>query len=383
MSETTARKPKLTFILSHDYGELSSALYFINGCDFQSTLLMPARLLDLNRGGLPAQALCYQSLADVFDAVDREEPDIIFLFSAYLYAVNNLLRIEETEELVRGLKSRTRAVVTTDPFLGLMVNPNATTIREDHPMRAALTEHFARLSPTLKHLTHLYFMPAEGIPVADRVSFANPTVVVTEPQVPHAEATLARRVGIDRSRKRWLFILSAEDYGFQAGVFGRTAFDGMLLDLLGSAVSAGRQPVLIGPRACIDSLAGRGASIPGLILTPFCGHDVFQSLLLDAEFVFYWNVFSNSVMARVMNRRPVFFFGRGHMAYAMPALYVAGVRHYYLDCELPYLDQRGGLTVERLVQLAAQQETGFESTRSQLNRSPTPDVLVARLKSGT
>lgn len=87
--------------------------------------------------------------------------------------------------------------------------------------------------------------------------------------------------------------------------------DGLVLDHLGNAIQHGRQPVLIAPAPCIDALRASGRATDAILLS-FCRHDVFRQHLLDAEHAFYWNVFSNSILARVMNGLPVLFLARPH-----------------------------------------------------------------------
>jgi hypothetical protein len=360
--------PRLLFVLSNDYGELSSALYFLEGTDLSATLLMPERLFRANAEGPLVPTECYRSSAEILAAVDRERPAIVFLFSAYLYAINGLLDLKGVGALIRGLKERNLGVVTSDPFLGVMTHPDESLFAADHPLRSVLAGHFAQLSPLVRGLAHLYFMPTEGIAVADRVWFANPGAI------------RADRAGDEGPS--WLFIVSAEDYAHQAASLGRDAFERLLLEHLGNATRQGRRPVLIGPMACIESMRSAGKAIPEAVLMPFCRHDVFRDQLLGAEHVFYWNVFSNSILARVMNRRPVFFFARGHMAHAIPRLYDAGLRHYYPDCELPWLDPRAVPTAESLARLAERQRSGFASALRCVEQAPSPAQVVAKLVEG-
>ncbi|HEY2156359.1 MAG TPA: hypothetical protein VGH33_12065 [Isosphaeraceae bacterium] len=356
--------PRLLFVLSNDYSELSDALYFLEGTDFAATLLLPDRLFAANAEHLPVPASRCRTPDDILAAVDRERPDIVFLFSAYLFAANGLFDIDETGRLIEGLRARGPAIVTSDPFLGLMTRPEESTFSPDHPLRKALADHFARLAPIVSGLTHLYVMPADGISVADRVSFANRRAI--------------RGVAVAEPR-RWLFILSAEDHAFQSAALGRAAFEGLLLDHLDNAIRQGRQPVLIAPSACIDGLTASGGTTEYATLLPFCRHDAFREHLLGAEHVFYWNVFSNSIMARVMNRLPVSFLARGHMAHAMPGLHEAGLRHYYPDCELPFLDPKKAPTADDLALAADAQRGGFAGALRRFAESPEPAEVVAQI----
>jgi hypothetical protein len=126
----------------------------------------------------------------------------------------------------------------------------------------------------------------------------------------------------------------------------------------------------------MESLRGRGSLPAGALLLPFCGHALFMDLLFDAEYVFYWNVFSNSIPARVVNRRPVFFFDAGHMARSIPPLFEAGMRCYYAWADLPSLDPQAPLAAAALAALAARQEGAFEPAREAFRRSPGPEAVV-------
>jgi hypothetical protein len=325
-------EPRLLFVVSNDYGELSNALDLVRGQPFGASLLLPPRLAGSNASGLPVPSAGYRSVADVFEAVDRDRPDVVFLFSGYLFGVNQLFRVEETADLVRGLEARGVAVATSDPFLGLMARPNAATLAPGHPLGPVLVEHFGGLSPSLAGLVHVYFMPAEGVPVARKVWASNPHAFEGGP-------------GID---DRWLYLLSEEDYGQQVGAMGKVAFDSALLALLKGASREGRRPVVLGPSACVEALARSATGVEGVELRTFLGHADFRELLLGAGRVFYWNVFSNSILARVATGRPVSFFAPGHMAHAIPPLFEAGLRHYYSGGPPPLLDALAAPSVRSL-----------------------------------
>ena len=139
------RAPKLMFVLSHDYGELFRATYLLAGYEFQSVFLMPERLLAVNRGGLPGPALAYRSFVDVFEAVDVERPDVVFLFSGYLYTINNLFHVDTVQALVRKLRERECRLVTSDPFQGILADVDDSTFSDAHPRKAWLTWLFIHI----------------------------------------------------------------------------------------------------------------------------------------------------------------------------------------------------------------------------------------------
>jgi hypothetical protein len=376
VAEQGAGGARLQFVLSNDYGELSNALYFVKGGPFRPSLLMPDRLFAANREGLPVPAQRYGTRQDVIEAAAGEQPGLVFLFSGYLYAINNIFDEDGVEALVRSLRDAGHRLVTSDPFLGVLSRLGASTFSDRHPRKAWLTAHFARLARIFADVPHLYLAPLDGPGPARPLAFFNAHVLDQGGAAPDRAGRLAARLPIDPQRKRWLFVLSMEDYGGQVALHGRAAFDELLAQRLRQAAAAGRQPVLVAPQVCMESLRGRGSLPAGALLLPFCGHALFMDLLFDAEYVFYWNVFSNSIPARVVNRRPVFFFDSGHMARSIPPLFEAGMRCYYAGAELPSLDPRAPLAAAALAALAARQEGAFEPAREAFRRSPGPEAVV-------
>jgi len=382
MSDLRPSRAKLLFVLSNDYGELSNALYLVRGYGFRTVLLMPERLFRANQEGLPVRANRYRTPADVLDAVDREKPDVVLLFSGYLYAINQIFDLDAVAGLVHGLRSRDCRVVTSDPFLGILSRPDGTVFNDRHPLKSMLTEHFARLSAAFAGITHLYpILPGDWAPLQS-VSFFNPNVILPHSAIEEGKRTLAGRIGLDLTRNQWLFILSQEDYEAQARFRGRDRFDVLLIEMLRQAGREGRQPVVVGPQSCLASLKGRGLRPEESLLLAYCGQDLFLPLLLGAEYAFFWNIFSNSIMARAANNLPVFFFDRGHMAHAIPPLFEAGMRYYYLDSELPYVNAEERLASRQLDQLATRQAQSLEGARAQFRRSPSPENMLKALLQG-
>src|ERR1700722_18921816 len=96
-------KPKLLFVISNDYGELSTALDFLAGQPFDAELLLPERLFRVHSASLPVARRAYNSPADILSAVAEKSPDVVFLFSGYLYAINGLFTVDGVRQLVEAL----------------------------------------------------------------------------------------------------------------------------------------------------------------------------------------------------------------------------------------------------------------------------------------
>ena len=364
----THRQPadvELLFVVSNDFGELANALYLLRGYPFRATLLLPERLFTKNRDGLPVPTLLYRTTAEVLAAVRARRPDLVFLFSGYLFALNGILPLEGMAELVDALGRQKIPVVTSDPFLGMMARPDSSTFSDRHPYKQMLVDHFARLGPSLRQTPHLYVVDPGPAPPVPSVWFFNP----------HIRSMPAPPV----SEPFWLFVLAQEDYTLQVGRLGRERFDRLLLEKLQQTAKAGRRPVLIAPEPLIAALTGPSSEIEGLRLISFCSNREFMRLLLEAEYCFYWNLFTSTVPARVVNQLPVFFFARGHMAEAMPALAVAAAQRYYAGAAVPLLDFEQPCDAVVLTPLAAAQAELFATARAQFQQAPPPDVMIARI----
>ncbi|HEX4073753.1 MAG TPA: hypothetical protein VHX68_21415 [Planctomycetaceae bacterium] len=244
---------------------------------------------------------------------------MVFLFSGYLYAVNGLFPIDGVRQLVDGLCSTSCAVVTSDPFLGELFRLDESTFSEQHPARRQLAEHFAQIVPILARVKHLYRAAPRAGAAGGSVSFYNPQTVLDQA----ARSAWTNRAldtpGIRPELKRWLFVLSAEDYAAGTVRWGNARFDETLRGKLLETAMAGRQPVLIGPPASIEAMRQGELTPVTALLFEFCDSARFLSLLYEAEYCFYWNVFSHSIIARVMNQGPVFFFDWGHLVHALPS----------------------------------------------------------------
>ncbi|HUE15995.1 MAG TPA: hypothetical protein VMR25_17620, partial [Planctomycetaceae bacterium] len=171
-------KRQLLFVVSNDYGELSTALDFLAGQPFDAQILMPDCLYRANGESLPVSCRAYNSLADILSVVTTQSPDVVFLFSGYLYAVNGLLSLDAVRQLVETLRSATRDVVTSDPFLGQLFRLDPSTFSDHHPARRQLVEHFAQVVPILEGVKHLYRVAPRAGATAGSISFYNPDVVL-------------------------------------------------------------------------------------------------------------------------------------------------------------------------------------------------------------
>lgn len=371
-------KPKLLFIVSNDFGELSYVLQFITGQPFEVLIAMPQRLFDSQAKCLPYQTKSYESLADLQRIIEDQQAQIVFLYCGYLYTINNLLTLEELKTLLAGLARQNCPVLTSDPFLGLILETNDQTFSEHHPHKEQLSRHFALLAEKLAKIAHIYPVHVEG-PLAKSYSFFNKHIVEHLPTLRDLKGLGDQSLPLLTDRQRWLFILSSEDYALQVNQRGIKNVQADIVKKLRETVAQGRQPMIIAPQPLVDSLTPLAAEIEGLAAIPFCDIILFQHLLLEAEIVFYWNILSNSILLRVFNNRPIFFFSLGHTAKVIPKLYDLAQTWYYSKSTPPFLDPQESLDSAVLLEKAAGQGKVTERMRKNFYNLPSPADLVGKL----
>ncbi len=384
--------PRLLFVLDEDYGELTLLMYLTLGQELfhQTTLLLPDRLHALHADVFPGRTHRYDSLDDILRVVEEEAPDAAFFCSGYLLPIHGLLTLEELASLVTDLRKRGCRVVTTDPFLGMLSerdprelvsihipessSPELQHVKEVEDQR--LWSHLSRSEEIFAHSHHLY--PAcdrlpEGSPAADarNLSSFNPALLCPE--------LAADASGPAHVTPHWLFTLSQTDYETQTMFESPKRFADIVAGKFVEAVAQGRHPILVGPNDFLDLLAPRLPTTRGIDLLSYCPFNRMISLLLSAEYAFYWNVVSHSILIRLYNRLPVVLFDRGHLVRNVTAMYDRVVQWYYRGIEPTYFDHREPLSLEALAAWAEAQQEEAGRILSGFRAAPTPDELVADL----
>jgi hypothetical protein len=199
-----------------------------------------------------------------------------------------------------------------------------------------------------------------------RVSFFNPAILVP-PETSRAPRT------------RWLYVLSSTDLEIQHRLWGVGGFTGLVLQTLRRTLAEGSAPTLIGPPAIVERLSRELPAATGAELFSFCPYADFVSRLLDAEYVFYWNVFSCSLLVRLANERPVFFFDRGHLSRTIEPFYEAALAHHFGRWQPAYLDPVRPVGRARLSLLAERQKAAMPAIRAHWEPSPAPARLLDQL----
>lgn len=400
------RSPRLMFLLNNDYGELGLAMYFLQGRELvnSSTVLLPPRLFASNRQTLPCSTREYESLEDIIGMVDSIKPDIFFLFSGYILPNHGLLTLEEMDELVKLLVDRDITVSTSDPFFGIFARMDASNITGPESLRLFETDllpdlsweyrvnatrgnlhilsQFAIASDILKDTIHLYYCcpdpddePMQGSD--HKTAFFNPSLIEAEPGAASAGAS-----GGADEQAHWLFILGSVDYELQTQLFSEEEFLDIVERQLNETLDHGRRCVLLAPRECIQKLRNRVPVSARKDLLEFCAYEKFTSLLLDAEYVFYWNLASYSTFLRVINRRPMFMFDGGHLVRHVKPMARTMGHSYYQNWAPPFLDPHEPLDTGVLDELSEAYRKDTLRIVKNLEALPSPEQVIEGLLSG-
>lgn len=406
------RSPRLLFLLNNDYGELGLTMYFLQGRDLvdSSTVLLPPRLYANNIDTLPCQTHEYQSIEDINDKVEELEPDIVFLFSGYILPNHDLLTLDVMADLVQLLSDKNCKIVTSDPFFAIFSRMDSSTITGPESLRLFETdlipdlhweyrvnatwgnlrilEQFALASDILKDTIHLYYCcpdpqeePIEGS--AHTAAFFNPSLIYGE-NGPDASAVGAQDDSGSQSPEdpHWLFIIGAVDYELQTHLYPEGAFLDILEAQMNQTLREGRRFIFLAPNECVEALIPRAPVSARKDLMNFCGYEKFTSLLLDAEYVFYWNLASYSTFLRVINGLPMFMFDGGHLVRHVKPMAERMAHAYYQNWTPPFLDPHAELKPDVLAELSKDYKDDTDKIVKTLKELPSPEQAVRDLLCG-
>ena len=381
--------PRLFFIVTAAFGELFNAMYMTMGCGFNTIFAMPDPMFTLNHSVLPGRSYQFEKLSDLVPVIDKEQPHIVCLFSGYLYIKDKITDFDHLDRLIEHLRQSGIKVITSDPFLGLTgrlprINPqNPLEQFLSLPMKLAGEmligpdfSYMLRAAYSLGRLPHIYVIDPQEGGDAPRLAYFNPYIRCYSAELgdPSNDDLNGQRLSPDRAW--WLFILAGSDYWPQVQRDGTAAVHDMLARKLRETREQNKQPVLLAPKPCIEALAA-DASLSGCIFLDTCDYKRYMALLIGAEYVFYWNIFSASILGRLLNCRPAFFFARGHMADANALMMDKGISRYYAGVKIPYLDQTRALINSELAGLAASHEVEiFRPFLETVRHLPHPRTLI-------
>lgn len=371
------RDPRLLLVMSNDYGELGNARYLLYGQDrllANAEFLLPPKLYKRNPHIFGRATQVYDSIDGILALIDAQQPDVVCLFSGYLFAWDGLLTVDSVARIVDLAKTRGFQLVTSDPYLGLLAKP-VPRITDAH-------DSFQTLFGVLHEAAHFYPVPCHQLAPSSKLRGVATFNAKLVRDLDHREPPPLARVTGDAEPPLWLFILGSNDYELQSAAMGRDWFISTLTEKLRNAREAGRRPVLLAPENCRQAVSRKwGPDCRQADLVSFCGYDEFTALLLNAEAAFYWNVVSNSMFHRVLNGLPNFFFDPGHLG-RIQSIYDLAVQNYFAGWEPVCLDTRQGLSLELLRIVEGVFQSQFARMRDQFRAAPSPPELISQLCAG-
>lgn len=412
MTNKTSPAARLLFIIDNDYGALGLVMHLLyrQPISALATLLLPQQAYDAHKDKLPLASRPYESLHDILNVVDGDDPDVVFLASGYSYAYQGLLTIRELQKLIRQLRGRGCKLATTDPYLGTFrhitdapvklgtLQQNLEARLRSFPAvsglvaksiqyykRRKLRRYVSKVADCLQNIAHICPVPVDLLPTGTvkYISFHNPLNIRSPEDLHRISTQVATFPDVDAARPRWLFVLARFDLEFQQTKYGRQCFVDIVVDKLRQTLDNGRHPTLIGPAAFVDEVARHFAGNSGVSLLSVCPFEEFQQRLLDAEIVFYWQIFSTSTFLRLMNGLPVFFFDHGHTARFFKPMHEAGLRCYYIADSPIYLEIEKSLDATQLAEHGPRFRQSAHDYRQRLARTPAPAEMVSAITDAT
>ncbi len=390
--------PKTLFILDNDYGELTTILYLIQGqsCFSNSKLVLSPRVFQKNRNVLPERVAMWETEEDLENHLTSFQPDVLVLAAGYLIPVHNLLTNEALERICRLATDQNTTVITADPFLGLLsewsskglnniisidIPTDADENLEMMKRRADLKLHteLAGANAYLKDFHHLYptYTNMEGVDVfrsdeKNRSFFNDQLVIPDELQTPNSA-----------DKPHWVFIISEVDFQTQSMHLGVPKFITIVLELLTQGAKLDRKIIFLGPSSLIEILhASEATAGYDIHLFNFGAYEIVMSLLLTAEYSFYWNVVSHTILIQLWNGRPVILLDKGHLARSIPSLYERVIAWYYQGWEPRYFDQNDPISLEKLADYREEHAKQKAALMKAYRRAPSPENLFKSLIEG-
>ncbi len=371
---------KLLFIVSFDYGELGNALHFIDDIypEYSPVLLLPPEFYKNREFNPDYRIYQYHTLGDIRQVVQDENPAGVFFFSGYLLTLDNVSTVISMARLIRFLKNRQIKILTSDPFVGQVGNPFNLSFTDIIASRKGVGRSRSHLTSwvlkgrlfiiyrLLKKMPHIYPGPFRQSDFPDMSCFYS------------CDYSKYRRRDFKPSadpEKSWLFVLSQVDFDLQYHKKG-TAFIDDFEQRIKEVLQMGGSCTI----SCPDNLRLMlKERLPGS-----CRLNIYSSLpyadymtkLIQAEYVFFWNFFSFSLIYRILNRRPVFFFSEGHVSTIIPAIMEIGIRNYYQGWIPPKLNIAVPLNSETLKLQSRDFRSNAEQIIRGFRRCPAPKQII-------
>ena len=400
MTSSTSPARRLLFVIDNDFGALGAVMYLLHRqpLSASATLLLPRYAYELHGNRLPVASRPYQSLQDILDIVETVSPDVVCLFSGYLLVDQGLLSLDDLRTLVHALRRRGCSVATSDPYVGTFRHMPEVDIpgragafhRPLEVLRKFLTKKSVQrrvrgVTNILADLTHIYPVPVDAAEAGAgprRISFFNPRYIRSAGELLENSASVPVATKESAAARRWLFLIARFDLEFQQRKYGKQGFVDLVAGKIREARDNGRLATFIGPAEVVEGLSHHFTRDSGVSLLEACPFVEFEQRLLEAEAVFYWQLFSTSTFLRLWNGLPVFFFDRGHGARILEPLYRESMKFYYMGGSPIQLDVEAPLDAGNLAALGHAVRQSAHESRQRLARLPTPAQMIEAIIAG-
>jgi len=293
---------KVLFITSHDFGELSLATFFARNQSFQSVFVVPAKKTTYFDEVVDIR-YAYSSITELERIIEREKPDVISLNTGYLIVNGGLATLEEFQTFYAYLKGLGCPIMTTDPFVRVYDNyPECSFALDGRPLEDLKTEMMF-LSDYLKDLPHVYGFPASNS-LTNAHSFYNQTYCVHEKD----------RWKNPENTKYWLFVLGDLDCTLLMAKHGELFVIELANRLKEICENEENRVRCVFPKSIAKILREVLSPLKTLHIFDFVTLREFETLVSESQVVFYWNVFSNSILLCYYYDVPFLCFDKGHIA---------------------------------------------------------------------
>ena len=390
MNSIDANEKNYLFILSNDFGEIGVALYFILGQSFvhRSTLLIPEKRFKKLQISGSFKVASYNSLDDIISEIDNTNPAVVFLFSGYLF--QQVLPLSSFKKLINYIEANNGLIATTDPLLGLIMRLEVSMVDVDlffkkspfalmrlwHKLKTYFViKKLAPYARLLKNATHVYPHPIVNLQLPNYLktaSFFNEKILTHSVDNHCIEENDGANRAMISTKKKWFFVISDIDLTIQSSLHGYNLFVELLSTKLNEAISLNIFPVLIAPSKLIKAISSKFDN-EKLLLYSDCPYDKFSKLLVEAEYAFYWNMYSASIITRILHKKSIFFFDKGHVSrilkpfgnLALDCIY-GGMNPIFLE-----IDQK--LEINMLIEASKKSQAFASHVFNHWHGSPNPE----------
>ena len=376
---------RLLVLVSGDFGELGAALNFLQGLApsmppaWSGLVLLPTPLGHAMPIDCTQPWQVYGTLADIQRSLAEYRPNTVLLATGYLLTVDTGLTALDVMRLLQRLRRLGVTLLTTDPFLGVRPWPTLPPVGDLRQpagrVAFALSVYLIGLCSrvwamrlALRKAWHVYPAPTARLPTLAgrrRLSYCSD----------HAAAAGTAPGAVPGDRPIWLFVLSRVDYALLDQTHGPDYLKA-LHERLAECLAMGRHAVVVGPADLVADIESHLSDRDQLSVFSDLLHSRYLGWLMAAEYAFFWNFLSFSLIHRVLAGRPVFFFDPGHFAALFPAVAEAGQRLFYGGWRPPLQRLDQSFDLQQLADAAAATSQAFKGISEGLRSGMTPAELL-------